>query len=233
MCGAPVAGHPLVRHPAEQQYADRFRLIDRQLLQLVAPHIFMPVDVPALWTLEEAVECHHIPHDEFSHSQDTPPDSSLLEERRNRTGVEPVAPAARWTRRRGAPLHYGSFPSQLESVQAVRLTVSANCTLTAFRGFTNPRERVTPWLHPLAEGLPVVGWDLANRSVCEPEARDVALRRQPVCQMCNCGIRHEEWPPDFQEGGRFDDLHVPPKVAGAVPKIPVPAAAWPRFELHG
>src|SRR5437870_13521782 len=73
MCGAPVAGHPLVRHPAEQQYADRFRLSDRQLLQFAAPHIFMPVDVPALWTLKEAVERHHIPHDEFSHSQHTPP----------------------------------------------------------------------------------------------------------------------------------------------------------------
>src|SRR2546426_5896186 len=72
MCGAPVARHPLVRHPAEQQYADRFRLIDGKLLKFVAPHIFMPVDVPALWTLEEAVECHHIPHDEFSVCQDTP-----------------------------------------------------------------------------------------------------------------------------------------------------------------
>src|SRR5438093_135051 len=124
MCGAPVAGHPLVRHPAEQQYADRFRLIDRQLLQLVAPHIFMPVDVPALWTLEEAVECHHIPHDECSHSKDTPPDSSLLETR--------------------------------------------------------------------------------------------STTRPPDCQTC----------------GRLDALHVPPKVAGAIAMVPVPAAARPRLELH-
>src|SRR5436309_15994277 len=45
----------------------------------------------------------------FKASQGQREHRGCLEERRNRTGVEPVAPAARWTRRRGAPLHYGSF----------------------------------------------------------------------------------------------------------------------------
>src|SRR5436309_6099673 len=193
----------------------------------------MPVDVPALWTFKETIKCNHIPHDEFSH-EDTPSRLIFAGCQKNEGTERESNPSLPPRGGHDAGVRpYTTVPFLLsERPWAVRLTVVATRALATLRGFTNPHERVTPWLHPFAEGLPVVGWDLANCSVCEPEARDVALRRQPVCQMCDCGIRHEEWPPDFQEGGRLDDLHVPPKVAGAVPKIPVPAAARPRLKLH-
>ena len=79
----------------------------------------------------------------------------------------------------------------------------------------------------------MVGWDLPDRFVYKLETRDVAFLRQPVLQMCDGGIRHEERPRDFQEPGRFDDLHMPPKMTGTVPKVPVPPAARPWLELHG
>src|SRR2546426_12236337 len=113
------------------------------------------------------------------------------------------------------------------------LAASAGRAVSTLRHFPNLHEGMAPGLHPFGDGIPMVRRDLPDRAVCKPEARDVAFRRQPVLQMRDGGIRHEERPPNFQERGRLDDLHVPPKMAGAVPKVPVPAAARPRLELHG
>src|SRR2546426_7035133 len=112
------------------------------------------------------------------------------------------------------------------------LTASAERALSTLRHFPNLHEGVAPGLHPSGEGIPMLRRELPDRAVCKPEARDVAFRRQPVLQMCDGRIRHEERPPDFQQRGRLDDLHLPPKMAGAVPKVPVPAAARPRLQLH-
>src|SRR5205809_6815281 len=62
----PKRRHALVGHTTEEQHADRLRLLGGEPLQLLAPNRVMPIDVPALPTLEEAVEGDEIPHDEFS-----------------------------------------------------------------------------------------------------------------------------------------------------------------------
>ena len=62
----PVARHQLVGDAAEQQSAGGVQLLDRQLLQLLAPDVEMPGDV-AVRTFDEAVQRHQIPHDQLRH----------------------------------------------------------------------------------------------------------------------------------------------------------------------
>ena len=45
-------------------------------------------------------------------------------------------------------------------------------------------------------------------------------------------IRHEQRAAQFQQHGRLDHLHVPPKVADAIASITEPPAAWPLLHCH-
>src|SRR5262245_7633384 len=63
----PVACHPLIRLTAEEQRAHLLRLIEREALELLAPDVFMPINLPWLWSLEVTIERYHVPDDYLSH----------------------------------------------------------------------------------------------------------------------------------------------------------------------
>src|SRR3989442_5208414 len=63
----PVRRHAFAGHTPEQQRVSRTGMLDGQALELLAPPHLVPADVPRLWPLEEAVEGHHVPHNQASH----------------------------------------------------------------------------------------------------------------------------------------------------------------------
>ena len=62
----PVARHQFVGDAAEQQSAGGVQLLDRQLLQFLAPDVGMPGNIPVR-TFDETVQRHQIPHDQLRH----------------------------------------------------------------------------------------------------------------------------------------------------------------------
>src|SRR5439155_8554044 len=72
----PVICHQFVGDAAEQQSAGGIQLLDRQLLQFLAPDIQMPGYV-AVRPLDEAIQRHQVPHDQLRHRASPQTDSDL------------------------------------------------------------------------------------------------------------------------------------------------------------
>ena len=62
----PVICHQFVGDTAEQQSAGGVQLLDRQLLQFLAPDVEMPGNIPVR-TFDETIQRHQIPHDQPGH----------------------------------------------------------------------------------------------------------------------------------------------------------------------
>ena len=45
-------------------------------------------------------------------------------------------------------------------------------------------------------------------------------------------VRHEEWPPDLEQGGPPDGLHVSPEMPVAIAEVAEPSSSGPWLDLH-
>ena len=77
------------------------------------------------------------------------------------------------------------------------------------------------------------GRDLSDRALQERQLGSSALLHEPVLQVIDRGVGHEQGPPDFQEFRRLDHLDVTPQVSPIVAKVAKPPPSRPRLELHG
>src|ERR1035441_10289085 len=98
-------------------------------------------------------------------------------------------------------------------------------------------------LSPLAHARVHVGPALShalfvivrNKSEChvvELDQRSPIFFAQPVLQIRNHRIRHEQRSGDFDKRRPLDGLHVSPEMAVAITQVAVPPSAGPRLDLH-
>ena len=80
--------------------------------------------------------------------------------------------------------------------------------------------------------LAVLGRNQAHAAMGESEASFVSFGSEAILNVIHCGIRHHQWPPDFQQLRRLDHLHVTPEMPRVVAQIAEPAPARSGFQLQ-
>src|SRR6266404_879790 len=85
---------------------------------------------------------------------------------------------------------------------------------------------------PLRHPFSVVLQNQSKRRVMKADQCSAISLAQAVLHVRDGGIRHEQWPSDFEQRRPLDGLHHSPEVAVVVAKVAIPPAARPRLELH-
>src|ERR1700722_7733034 len=93
--------------------------------------------------------------------------------------------------------------------------------ILALRQLANSLQPVLP---AFGQAVAMFGQDQSQGAVEEHQARNASLRVEAVLQVIDRRVRHHERPANLQEGRRFHNLHMAPKVAGIVAEVAVPAS---------